>query len=528
MTRPATGLYAPQPRQIVIRDLIDRSRRRLDAVDDARLAEVLEDALYNERKRLERKEAAEGEKDRLDRLARALVRGSRRDRIDAGLDLVGFWAEEIHGRFDPRMYRFATKVLPRALTGLLSAKPDHLRDWDLHPERRIKVTGSLDFVRELVPEATLILAPTHVSNMDSPLIGLALYLAGLPPFVYGAGLNLFENPVLGFFMRRLGAYTVDRTKRAALYKDVLKDYSVRCLVTRHHSIFFPGGTRARSGAVENRLKKGLLGTGVVAWQEMLEAGRADAEVYVVPCTLSFQLCLEAETLIDDHLAEAGKQRYIITDDEFAQPRRVASFARRVLDLDSSVVAHFGDPLDVFGNPVPRDRQGRDEAALRRRRYVCDRDGRVQRDEQRDHVYTDRLSTALVGAYPKGAHVMATHAAAWVGWRSLELATQSQDPFRVVRAPMEARRIPRDRFLDRLSRTLEQVFQGARAGRWQCELPPSPQAVLDVALDRFSRYHKTRALVADGDSVVVEDPKLALYYRNRLLFASPDVTGGEAS
>ena len=76
-------------------------------------------------------------------------------------------------------------------------------------------------------------------------------------------------------MHRLGAYTVDRKKKALLYKGVLKDYSIRALTTRHHSLFFPGGhplpLRASS---RPDLKKGLLGTGIVAWQEMLTAGQA--------------------------------------------------------------------------------------------------------------------------------------------------------------------------------------------------------------------------------------------------------------
>jgi glycerol-3-phosphate O-acyltransferase len=33
----------------------------------------------------------------------------------------------------------------------------------------------------------------------------------------------------------------------------------------YHSLFFPGGTRSRSGMVEKRLKLGLAGTGVEAF-----------------------------------------------------------------------------------------------------------------------------------------------------------------------------------------------------------------------------------------------------------------------
>jgi glycerol-3-phosphate O-acyltransferase len=511
------GLFHPKPRDLVIRDLVNRSRRRFDALPEPALEAVLEDALWHERKRLERKHDAP-EHGPLDALARALVRGSRRERTEAGLTLVRGWADEIHGRFDPRVYGVATRFLPRALTALLSGRSGRLRDWQpLEPsETRIQVRGPLELLHQLSREATLILAPTHVSNLDSPLVGLVLYLAGLPPFVYGAGLNLFENKVIGWWMHRLGAYTVDRTKKAALYKDVLKDYSVRSLTTRHHSLFFPGGTRARSGELEAKLKKGLLGTGIVAWQEMLAAGRADSEVYVVPCTLSMSLVLEAATLIEDHLAESGKQRYIITDDEFAQPRRLAAFVNRVLDLDSAVVARFGHPLDVLGNPVDPDPAARRAQAERRKGYVLGRDGQVEWDDQRDHVYTQRLSEALCDGFVENTEVLATHAAAAAAWNCVARQVGSTDPFRVVRSPIEKRRIAPDTYRQELGALLDRVRREAAAGRGHVStLEPDVDAVLATALDRFGRYHRSRALARRGSELVVEDPKLCFYYRNRL-------------
>ena len=512
MTRPPSALYNPAPREAVLKDLLARSRSRLDELPDAGLAELLEDALYTERKRLLRSKPNE-ETEHLDTLARALVRGSRGDQMDAAMDLVMGWSDEIHGKFDPRTYRFATRILPKALTGLLGGRPHSLSD--LAPERRLRVDGPIDTIRDLCSEATVVLAPTHVSNLDSPLIGLALHLAGLPPFVYGAGLNLFSNPLMGFFLRRLGAYTVDRRKQAKLYKDVLKDYSVRAMVTGHHSLFFPGGTRSRSGLVEPTVKKGLLGTGIVAWQEMLEAGREKPDVVVVPLTLSFQLTLEAATLINDHLEEAGKQRFIIDDDEFAQPRRLAAFSRRVLDLDASVVARFGDPVDCLGNPVSHDLRERAEQSKDRMRYVCDAQGRVQRDSQRDRVYTDRLADTLIEAWPKGITAMSTHVAAWVAWRMLEDRLQTRDPFRVVRMPALSRRFSRKAYLERLDILLTNIKEDVRNGVYDADIPVTARGLLDQALDRFDCYHRSHALAAHGDDLMVEDPKLCLYYRNRL-------------
>ena len=69
------------------------------------------------------------------------------------------------------------------------------------------------------------------------------------------------TPSSRFFMHNLGAYRVDRRLKHALYKDVLKAYSCVLLERGYHSLFFPGGTRSRSGGVERKLKLGLVGTG---------------------------------------------------------------------------------------------------------------------------------------------------------------------------------------------------------------------------------------------------------------------------
>ena len=98
--------------------------------------------------------------------------------------------------------------------------------------------------------------------MDSLVLGYAIYRLGLPPVIYGAGLNLFSNPLVGFFMHNLGAYTVDRRKRDPLYKRVLKEYATMTLELGYDNLFFPGGTRSRSGAIERYLKLGLAGVGV--------------------------------------------------------------------------------------------------------------------------------------------------------------------------------------------------------------------------------------------------------------------------
>ena len=321
---------------------------------------------------------------------------------------------------------------------------------------------------------------------------------------------------MAFFMSRLGAYTVDRRKNHGLYKDTLKDYSVEALGRGMHSLFFPGGTRSRSGRVESRLKKGLLGTAITAWQEGLAEQRPSSEILVVPCTLSFALVLEAETLIEDALAEAGRSRYIISDDEFSEPRTVASFARRVLNLDASTYVRFGQPLDLLGNPVDDDGQslGPDGEVIDRRAYVTDREGAVVWDEQRDRVYTARLAERIAAAYRRDNIALSTHLTGFVGWELLKQRFPRLDTFQLAVLQRDERRVPRATYLAALERVRAALEAQVEAGVLRSELPGDAEAVLADALARFGGYHKRRALQVVGEAVEI-GPKLSLYYGNRL-------------
>src|SRR5581483_3285175 len=157
---------------------------------------------------------------------------------------------------------------------------------------------------------------------------------------------LFTNPVLSFFMHNLGAYRVDRRLRHALYKDVLKAYSCVLIERGYHSLFFPGGTRSRSGGVERKLKLGLAGTAIEAFVRTAQRGRPQ-KVFFVPATINYLLTLEAETLVEDFLQDEGKHRYIIEDDESTRVGRIAAFAQKLFGLGDSVVIRFGAPLDCF-------------------------------------------------------------------------------------------------------------------------------------------------------------------------------------
>lgn len=499
--------------------LVRRIEHSLSDMGEEKLSLYLADTVYKERHRLEQERDSidEAERDAIESLARSLQNGSAEMRA-AAEGLVRNYSHEIHNRFSERTFGAATKLLPAALNRLLTPSgTSKLLGAGFDAASRIVVQGPIEQIRNLSNNHTIVYAPTHLSNLDSPLLGYALHAAGLPPCIYGAGLNLFTNPAMGFFMSRLGAYTVDRRKKHRLYKDVLKAYSTELIGLGAHSLFFPGGTRSRSGLIENNLKRGLLGTAIAAWQEGLTAQRDQPEIIVVPCTITFSLVLEAETLIEDALAMEGKARYIITDDEFSEPSTVMQYGRKVLNSDSSVIVRFGDPIDLIGNRVDESGRSMDNhgQTFDRKDYISNRNGELVPDLQRDRMYTTQLAQSLCDAYQKDNVVLPTHLAALAGWTALQQRYPRLDTYQLVLLSPHERWVDRGETLAILQRLCTQIEALKTAGKVHAHLPSSAEALLQEAIDTFSRFHRRPALAFEDWRILV-DPKLALYYSNRLV------------
>jgi glycerol-3-phosphate O-acyltransferase len=496
---------------------------------DASLEYVLNDLVIHEVERLRRgvrPPDTVDDKRRVDAIARALSHHAGDDELQALLERqVRAYADDIAGSFSLPAYRVATRVLPAALSLLVT--PQELRAL---PRRlssgvdgvgslrdRVTIDGDLAQLRRLAKDGVLVVVPTHLSNLDSPLIGFALERAGLPPMTYGAGKNLFTSPLTAFFMARLGAYKVDRRLRFNLYKEVLKMFSQVVLEEGLHSIFFPGGTRSRSGAVEKKLKLGLAGTAICAYVEQLKMHQNRARrYYFVPTTLNTPLVLEAETLIEDHLKEIGRSRYIIEDDEFSRLGRVASFARKLLTMDQAVEVRFGAPRDPFGNLVDAEGRSRDDRGreIDPARYLLV-DGKPEHHAGRDAEYTRELGAIISDDYLRYTSFFSTHLTAFVLFHHMERELPGHDLYRRLRHPRELT-IARAELVRRVERVRAAVAAQPRDGQLAARAARLDGAGLVAdALAGFAGYHTRPAAEARGDDVVLVDRELLLYYRNRL-------------
>jgi len=507
--------------------VVSRKIQESVARKDAALEYLINETLFHEQDRV-RKESKKNKLKDVDarfykRIRKELAHASEREKIELLSRVVTHFVEEILGNFNPGVYKFATSVLPPGLSVILNGISPRviLKNFPNLPsvQSNLVVQGEVEHAQTLVRKGTVILMPTHLSNLDSPVIGFGIYQAGLPPFVYGAGLNLFTNPVLSFFMHNLGAYKVDRKKKAPLYKDVLKEYSTYVLELGMHSLFFPGGTRSRSGAIERHLKLGLAGTGLAAYVNNLQRRVANPNVYYVPCTLSYQLVLEAETLVDDFLKEAGKSRYIIEDDESSQLKKMVDFVTNLLSLDSRIYVTFGRAMDPFGNAV--DDKGRSLDSHGRpidiSRYVLI-DGKPEHDAARDKEYTTEMGLAVAESLSANNVIQSTHFLAYAVFELMCERAKEDDLYRVLRSDDRSIELSRPDVMERVETLVGRVMDLADAGK--IRVSPTidrsrTRALVTDAEKHFRLYHTKRPIRRIGDAYVVDDPKLVYYYRNRL-------------
>ena len=531
--------YVPRPsdpsifwfnseRDDIVSDVVKRICVDLEP-DRSRLEIALNDAAYHEIRRLENQRDDEA-RDRLGYWRSMIRRIGKMDDTEQRRVLhtiVTDMTRDVAGNFDPRVYRFARRAVPRLIGGvmeprrLMAAAPQSL-------DRVLRVQGDVERLRHLQNEGSLVFVPTHSSNLDSIVLAQALEISGLSPVIYGAGKNLFTNPIISFFMHNLGAYRVDRRIRVGLYKHILKLYSQVMIERGYHSLFFPAGTRSRSGMIERRLKLGLLGSALEAFTTN-QVRRVDRPVWFVPTTINYALVLEAETLIKDWLMEEGQARYIIEDDEFSQIDRWVAFFRKMVGTRGACIIRFGDPIDAFGNRV----DGRGQSLTPTGRAIdpggyVEQRGKPVVDAVRDAAYTRELGEVLAQRYEEDTVLMSTQVVAHVLFRDLVQSTPGMDLFARLRLRGEIG-LDREALCQELGQARDRLCALEAKGRVRTSdvvKEDTPAELLERALKFWNGYHDSTAATLEGDRVVLGDPSLLLYYQNRLVSFAEDIAGSE--
>ena len=517
MSEPPLNLDSPifhmqENEEAILGEVAERSVAKL--LDESSAEFVLNDAAYKELMRLHKKHPRVPY---WQNIYRSLNRMEASEQKRLLHQLADEYARDIIGHFNPQVYRFATGMVPFILSLFFDPQLNFRRNTF---QEKVLIEGHVESARKLAEKGTVILVPTHSSNMDSMVVGWSAFRSGLPPVTYGAGKNLFTNRILSFFMHNLGAYRLDRRLKHELYKTVLKTYSLVILERGFHSLFFPGGTRSRSGAIEQKLKLGLMGTGLEAYYNNLRAGREKPNIYLIPCTLNYYLVLEAETLIDDFLKEQGKSRYIIEDDESSKFIKTFIYMRKALDLDASLFIRYAPPLDIFGNRVDDEGYSYDEQGrqIDPSRYLKNWAGELTLDTNRDHEYTREAGRRVAESYLKNNIVLSTHLFAYALFRYLVHLNPRLDLYQLIRIGAREACIQRreliqivDRFKDFLS---EQEKKGVLKMGTTLK-HKSGEVIVAEAIRYLQMFYSKEVVLDAGQQIYVQDMRLLFFYHNRL-------------
>ncbi|MGB3850350.1 MAG: 1-acyl-sn-glycerol-3-phosphate acyltransferase [Tunicatimonas sp.] len=442
-------------------------------------------------------------------------------------EITARYANEIASNFRPSRYQLARTIVTFGFSRLLNAS--RVKGLESFYSNRytlrdkIHIVGEIDQLRNLAQRGTIVMVPTHFSNLDSILIGWVIHELGLPPFIYGAGLNLFNIGIFAYFMNSLGTYKVDRRKKNDIYINTLKAYSNLALQWGIHSLFFPGGTRSRSGGLEDRLKLGLLGTAMEAqrvnYARSERTGQPAEKIFVVPVVLNYHFVLEAPSLIQEHLKREGQERYYVDTDEAATSYKITRFLLKFFTQGSDISVSIGTAMDLLGNPVDEeghslDRQGN---VISMREYFCT-EGSIRRDEQRESEYTRMLGQAVLRSYYRINRVFSSHLVAFAAFEIIRQQHRSLDLYNLLRLPEEDLIIPYPQFRAVCDRLREAVFQL----RAQSKLEVAPHLeegldeVIEHGLSNVGLYHAQRPLLRDkAGNITTANLNTLYYYHNRL-------------
>ena len=435
--------------------------------------------------------------------------------------IIHRYALEIVGTFRINTFLFARKFLTWFFNQLLQASfwKIRLKGGKKRLVQKLLVKGDIDHVRSLAQKGTLIIVPTHFSNLDSILIGYVLdAVTGLPAFSYGAGLNLYNTGYTAYFMNRLGAYRVDRRKKNKIYLETLKSMSSLSIQRGTNSIFFPGGTRSRSGAIENKLKMGLLGTVVEAQRAMIQRNE-NTKIYIVPLILSYHFVLDGQSLIDQYLKQQGKSRYFKEGKDYSGLSGIIRFIWKILSEGNEITLSFGKAMDVIGNPVDQEGNSKDKYGntINMADYFIS-EGRVNTDIQRETEYTGLLAENIIKRFHSDNIVLSSHLLAFAAFEMLCNENPKLDLFGILRLPTD------DYIFDYnvLSATVNQLQKTLiiYAEKGKLILSPEIKSSIDEliadGIKHLGTFHIKKPLKKNKSGEVISENFYLLYfYHNRL-------------
>ncbi len=423
--------------------------------------------------------------------------------------IVERYTKEMSSNFKSTHYKFARRVIVTFFARLLNTARLRNPFGNLDLDNQINILGKKKRLRKLAKKGTIVMVPTHFTHLDSALIGWAISHLGLPPFMYGAGMVLFNMSIFSYFMNSLGAYKVDRRKKHLIYLETLKTYSTQSLIHGCHSLFYPGGTRSRSGAINNNLKLGLLSSAFEAQEILKKIKKSNKKIFIVPITFNYQFVLEAPALINQYLISKGQEKFYLDNLGYSNSYKIFTFLLKFFTKGSDISLTIGNPLDVYGNYVDKNGNSLDKNNL----IINSKNlyGKNKND------ILKKLSTKIKNEFLMGTQVFPSHIIAFTLFEKLCTKFKRLDFFTILRLSNEDLHMDLQDFKISYSKTLKNIKNLEKNNKIKTSkyLKNDIDSQIENGINHLGMYHAEKLVVIKKMKIYVNNMKTLYYYRNRL-------------
>ena len=516
-------------RKAFIDELNQRVFKQLSEKYEGRLEELLNKAVYLEKKRVKHNSWKVDPSDDKTiwselgkEISKALTRTDKEEALQAILlRVINRYNEEIVGGFRIKTFRFARRFLSTLYKKIYNPfnKKGQRFFWGRRKDllERLHIDGYVEETRALFKKGTVVIVPTHFSNLDSIMLGYVIdQVAGLPAFIYGAGLNLYDNEIPAYFMNRLGAYRVDRRKKNPIYLACLTSMASQSLHSKVNNIFFPGGTRSRSGAMEEKLKLGLLGSVIDAQRDII-INKEENKIFIVPVTMGYHFIFEAKSLVEQHLRAIGKEKYTRSKENQTGGFSF-KFLKKFFTEESEFFMSFGNPMDVLGNIVNEDGESLDKngRSVELEDYFKI-DGQLSENQQRESVYARHLGSRILESYFAHNLIITSHIVAYVAFKMVQEQYLQEDLFSLLRMPSKEVSIDIEDFKSTLGNFINYLksLEGESQVRLHPKLDGEIDEIVKDGIKYLGAYHTQDVLFITDSILRTQNLRLLYFYHNRL-------------
>jgi glycerol-3-phosphate O-acyltransferase len=415
--------------------------------------------------------------------------------------VIDRYTKEITGNFKRSHHSFARRLISSFLARLLNTARLRNPFGNLNLNSTIQIVGKQKRLRQLSKKGTIVMVPTHFSHLDSALIGWIISHLGLPAFMYGAGLVLYNLKIFAYFFNSLGAYKVDRRKKHILYLETLKTYTERAIINGCHNLFYPGGTRSRSGSIEKNLKLGLLGSTLEAQKEL---NKKKKKIFIVPVTFNYQFVLEGPALINQHLSKNKLDKSLLKDLGYSNTFKILMFLIKYFTHSNRMAVSIGNPLDIYGNRV--DNKGNP---------INNNNLSLEKNNKKEIL--NNLSEKIIDELMAGTVVFSSLILSFTAFEIIRNKFKKMRIENIIGLPEDELIIDINYFKKNYKLVLDFIKKLSENKKIKIsdELSISVDDQIKTGCKNLGLYHAIRPLEFKKNKIIIKNIKMLFYYRNRL-------------